>query len=53
MDDGAITESDLPEVMRAKFELLGRDGVLSYEYDTARFAEVAAERGVLGDEAAV
>ena len=27
--------------MQAKFDLLGRDGVLSYEYDTARFAEVA------------
>lgn len=39
-DDGAITEEDLPDVMRAKFQLLGQDGVLSYEYDTARFAEV-------------
>ncbi len=39
-DDGAISESDLPEVMRAKFELLGRDGVLGYEPDTARFGEV-------------
>jgi len=39
-DDGAITEEDLPAVMEAKFKLLGQDGVLSYEYDTARFAEV-------------
>jgi len=39
-DDGAITEEDLPAVMQSKFELLGQDGVLSYEYDTARFAEV-------------
>ncbi len=39
-DDGAITEEDLPAVMQAKFQLLGQDGVLSYEYDTARFAEV-------------
>ncbi len=39
-DDGAITEEDLPAVMQAKFELLGQDGVLSYEYDTARFADV-------------
>jgi len=39
-DDGAITEDDLPTVMQAKFALLGQDGVLSYEYDTARFAEV-------------
>lgn len=39
-DDGAITEEDLPSVMQAKFQLLGQEGVLSYEYDTARFAEV-------------
>jgi SpoVK/Ycf46/Vps4 family AAA+-type ATPase len=39
-DDGAITEEDLPEVMKTKFELLGQDGVLSFEYDTSRFAEV-------------
>ena len=39
-DDGAITEEDLPAVMQAKFQLLGQDGVLSYEYDTARFTEV-------------
>ncbi len=39
-DDCAITEEDLPVVMQAKFRLLGQDGVLSYEYDTARFAEV-------------
>ena len=40
VDDGALTEADLPRVMQAKFNLLARDGVLSYEYDTARFAEV-------------
>jgi SpoVK/Ycf46/Vps4 family AAA+-type ATPase len=40
-DDGAITEEDLPAIMQAKFQLLGQDGVLSYEYDTARFAEMA------------
>jgi SpoVK/Ycf46/Vps4 family AAA+-type ATPase len=39
-DDGAITESDLPEIQKAKFELLGQDGVLSFEYDTARFGDV-------------
>ena len=43
-DDGAITESDLPEVMQAKYELLGRDGVLSFEYETERFAEVGGMR---------
>lgn len=39
-DDGAITPTDLPEVMRAKHALLNRDGVLAFEYDTASFAEV-------------
>ncbi|MCP5157424.1 MAG: AAA family ATPase [Ectothiorhodospiraceae bacterium] len=40
-DDGALDEDDLPEIMKAKFDLLGQDGVLSFEYDTARFAQVA------------
>jgi SpoVK/Ycf46/Vps4 family AAA+-type ATPase len=39
-DDGVIELSDLPEVMRAKYELLARDGALSFEYETAQFAEV-------------
>jgi len=45
-DDGAITASDLPELNRAKFELLGKDGVLSYEYDTSSFADVGGLRGL-------
>ncbi|MCO7224681.1 AAA family ATPase [Pleionea sp. CnH1-48] len=39
-DDGAITEDELPAVNKAKFELLNMDGVLSFEYETAKFAEV-------------
>src|SRR6185312_8672257 len=39
-NDGAILESDIPEVMRAKYELLGRDGLLSFEYETTDFSEV-------------
>jgi SpoVK/Ycf46/Vps4 family AAA+-type ATPase len=38
--DGAIAASDLPEVMKAKYELLNRNGVLSFEYETANFADV-------------
>ncbi|MEM7501809.1 MAG: AAA family ATPase [Pseudomonadota bacterium] len=38
--DGAISKSDLPDVMQAKYELLNRGGILHYEYDTARFADV-------------
>jgi hypothetical protein len=38
--DGAITKSDLPAVMRAKYELLNSGGVLHFEYDTARFGDI-------------
>ena len=38
--DGAITRSDLPGVMQAKYELLNRGGALNFEYDTARFNDV-------------
>ncbi|MGD8833171.1 MAG: AAA family ATPase [Pseudomonadales bacterium] len=39
--DGAITESDIPEVNRLKFELLDSEGVLHFEYDTESFGAVA------------
>jgi hypothetical protein len=39
-DNGVISENEFPDVMRAKYELLGRDGVLSFEYDTARFSDI-------------
>ncbi|MCH7899003.1 MAG: AAA family ATPase [Proteobacteria bacterium] len=39
--DGAISKSDLPDVMRAKYELLNRGGALQFEYDTARLRDVA------------
>jgi hypothetical protein len=39
-DDGVISESDLPEVARAKYELLGRDSPLGFEYETAQFSEL-------------
>jgi len=39
--DGAITYSDVPEVMKAKYELMDQHGVVSFEYDTQRFADVA------------
>jgi len=39
-DNGAITESEIPEVMRAKYELLGRDSPLSFELETAKFGEI-------------
>jgi hypothetical protein len=39
-DDGAITDADVPEINRAKFELLDMQGVLSFEYDTTKFTSV-------------
>jgi len=38
--DGAISRSDLPSVMQAKYELLNQGGALQFEYDTARFSDV-------------
>ncbi|KAF1709062.1 AAA family ATPase [Pseudoxanthomonas sacheonensis] len=43
-DDGALSAADLPQLSKLKFELLNRSGHLHYEYDTARFAEVAGAR---------
>ncbi|MCB0358248.1 MAG: AAA family ATPase, partial [Bdellovibrionales bacterium] len=40
-DDGAITQEDAQSVMQAKYQLLNRDGVLAFEYDTATFADIA------------
>lgn len=38
--DGAISKSDIPSVMQAKYELLNRGGALQFEYETARFGDV-------------
>ena len=40
-DDGLLGREDLPRVIRQKHTLLARDSVLSFEIDTARFADVA------------
>ena len=45
-DDGAILESDIPAVNRAKFALMDMEGVLSFEYDTAQFTEVGGLRNL-------
>ena len=42
--DGAITRSDLPGVMQAKYELLNRGGALQFDYDTAQFSAVGGLR---------
>ena len=40
-DDGAITPDDTPAVMKAKYDLLNKGGVLSFEYETAAAADLA------------
>lgn len=40
ISDGAITLSDISAVNHTKFELMNMNNILSYEYDTAEFAEV-------------
>ncbi|BAU47057.1 ATPase [Sulfurifustis variabilis] len=40
-DDHALDRADLDRIVRAKHELLGREGVLSFERDTSTFDEVA------------
>jgi AAA+ superfamily predicted ATPase len=39
--DGALTQAGVAELARAKFELLNKDGLLHFEYETARLADVA------------
>ena len=39
-NDGALTAEDLPLVLAAKYQLLNRGGTLTYEPDTAKFAEI-------------
>lgn len=39
-DDGAITGSDVAGVAAAKHGLIGQDGLLSFEFDTAQLADV-------------
>jgi len=46
VDDGALTPSDLPGVMQAKYHLLDRTGALAFEYETARLEEVAGFRNL-------
>ncbi|NNF16396.1 MAG: AAA family ATPase [Gammaproteobacteria bacterium] len=41
--DGAISKSDVDIVMQSKYQLLNREGVLTYEYDTARFSDVGGQ----------
>ncbi|MCH2097228.1 MAG: AAA family ATPase, partial [Pseudomonadales bacterium] len=55
-NDGAITESDIPEINRLKFGLLDSGSVLHFEYDVPDLADVAGLQGLkdwLGERQAV
>lgn len=39
-DDGVIDDSDIPELNKAKFALMDMEGVLSFQYDTAKLSDV-------------
>lgn len=39
-DDGAIEHSDIPNVMKAKYDLLNKDGILHFEYETEKFSDI-------------
>src|SRR4051812_32158358 len=45
-NDGALTEDDLKPLLEAKYQLLNRGGTLSFEPDTARFAEVGGMKNL-------
>jgi ATPase family associated with various cellular activities (AAA) len=39
-DDGAVTEADVPAINKAKFQLMGMDGVLSYSFESEDFGNL-------------
>lgn len=45
-DDGALTQSDIPRVLKAKHDLFGQSGMLHLELDTAQFSEVAGVKNL-------
>lgn len=45
-DDGAVTTSDVEAVSSARYALLGGDGLLSFEFDTANFDDIGGLQGL-------
>ena len=44
--DGALNEDDIKPLLNAKYQILNRGGTLSFEADTARFADVGGMRNL-------
>jgi SpoVK/Ycf46/Vps4 family AAA+-type ATPase len=47
-DDGAITDSDIPEINTAKFRLMDMEGVLTYSYEVEDFNSVGGMENLKG-----
>lgn len=45
-NDGALTEADIKPLLAAKYQLINRSGTLTFEADTARFAEVGGMKNL-------
>jgi hypothetical protein len=45
-NDGALTDDDIKPLLAAKYQLLNRGGTLSFEADTARFADVGGMKNL-------
>ncbi len=45
-NDGALTEDDIKPLLAAKYQLLNRGGTLSFEVDTAKFADVGGMKNL-------
>jgi SpoVK/Ycf46/Vps4 family AAA+-type ATPase len=45
-NDGALTDEDIRPLLEAKYQLLNRGGTLSFEPDTAHFAQVGGLRNL-------
>jgi hypothetical protein len=45
-NDGALTEDDIKPLLAAKYQLLNRGGTLSFEADTAKFADVGGMKNL-------
>ena len=44
--DGSLSEDDLKPLLNAKYQLLNRGGTLSYEADTAQFADIGGMKNL-------
>jgi AAA+ superfamily predicted ATPase len=47
-NDGTLTKGDLSALVRSKIELLNRNGVLTFEPETARFADIGGFENLKG-----